>query len=52
MELLHCFQVGLKRLDLGGKVFSNFLNRFITGEEVEKLVDLSAKDIDTSKFFN
>ena len=52
MELSHCFQVGLKRVDLGGKVFSNFLDGFITGEDIKKLVDLSAKDIDASDFFN
>ena len=52
MELFHRFQVGLKRLDYEGKVFSNFLDGFITGKEVKKLVDFPAKDVDASKFFN
>ena len=52
VELFHGFQVGLKCLDLEGKVLGNFLDGFLTGEEVEKLVDLSVEDVDASEFFN
>ena len=34
VELLHDVQVGLESLDLGGEVFSHFLDRFISREEV------------------
>ena len=52
MELFHGYQVGLQFLDLGGQILGNFLNGFITREEIEKLVDLSAKDVNASEFFN
>ena len=49
VEFLHDLQVGLKCLESWG---SNFLDGFIAGKEVKKLVDVSAKDVDTSKFVN
>ena len=53
MELLDDDEVGLQLLDLGGQVFSYLdLDRFIIGQEVENLIDLSFKDVNASVFFN
>ena len=52
MELLDDDKVGLQLLDLGGQVFSYLLNRFIIGQEVKNLIDLSSKDVNAPVFFN
>ena len=46
MELLDDDKVKLQLLNFGGQVFSYLLNRFIIGQEVENLIDLSSKDVE------
>ena len=43
---------GLQGFNLGGQILGNLLNGFISGEEVEDLVDISAKDVNAPEFFN
>ena len=52
MEILHEFQVSLQSFNLMGEVLGDLLDRFIAGKEVEHLIDVSSKDINTSKLFN
>ena len=52
MEILHDFQVGLQNFNLVGEVFSDLLNRFVAGKEIENLIDVSSEDINASKLFN
>ena len=41
VELMHDVQVGLESLDLGGEVFSHFLDGIILREEVKRLPKMS-----------
>ena len=50
VELLHDFQVSLKCFDLGGQVVGHFLDRFVTREEVEYLIDIPAKYVSAAEF--
>ena len=52
VKLLDDFQVGLEGLDLGIKILCDFLDRFITGKEVENLIDVTAKDVNTSELLD
>ena len=52
VELLDDFQVGLKGLDLESKLLSNFLDRFVAGEEVENLIDVTAKDVNATELLD
>ena len=46
VELLDNFQIGLQGFNLGGQILGNLLDGFISGEEVEDLVDVvSAEDV-------
>ena len=51
MKILHNLQVGLQGLDFGGEIFSDLLDRLVTREEVECLIDVSPENIYASKFF-
>ena len=51
-EMLDDFQVGLKGLDLGSKILGDFLDRFVEGEEEKNLIDVSAKDVNTTKLLD
>ena len=51
MKGLHNLQVGLKGLDFGGEIFSDLLDRLVSREEVECLIDVSPENIYTPKFF-
>ena len=48
---LHNLQVGLKGLDFGGEIFSDLLDRLVSREEVECLIDVSPENIYTPEFF-
>ena len=52
MKLLDDFQVGLQGFNLGGQVFSDFLDGFVPGEEVKYLIDISAKDVNAPELFD
>ena len=52
MEILHDFQVGLQSFNLVGDLFGNLLDRFVSGKEVEHLIDVSSEDINASELFN
>ena len=52
VELLDNFQIGLQGFNLGGQVFGDLLDGFISGEEVKDLVDVSAEDVNAPKFLN
>ena len=52
VELLDNFQIGLQGFNLGGQILGDLLNGFISGEEVEDLADVSAKDVNAPEFFN
>ena len=52
MELLDDFQVGLKGLDLGSKILGDFLDQFVAGEEIENLIDVMVKDVNTTELLD
>ena len=52
VELLNDFQIGLKCLDLGSQIFGNFLDRFVAGEEVKNLDDVTAKHINPAELLD
>ena len=52
VELLDNFQIGLQGFNLGGQILGNILNGFISGEEVEDLVNVSVEDVNAPEFFN
>ena len=52
VELLDDFQVGLEGLDLGSKILGNFLDQFVAGEEVKNLIDIMAKDVNTTQLLD
>ena len=45
VKVLHNLQVGLQGLDFGGEIFSDLLDRLVTREEVECLIDVSPENI-------
>ena len=51
MKILHNLQVGLQGLDFGGEVFSDLLDRFVTREEVECLIDVPPENVNASELF-
>ena len=51
MKILHNLQVGLQGLDFGGEVFCDLLDRFITREEVECLIDVPPENVNASELF-
>ena len=52
MELLDDIQVGLQGFNLRGQVLSDFLDWFISGEEVKYMIDSPAKDVNATKLFD
>ena len=52
VEILHDFQGGLQGFNLMGEVFGDLLDRFVVGDEVEYLIDISSEDVNTSELFN
>ena len=52
VEILHDIQVGLQGFNLMGEVFGDLLDRFVVGDEVEYLIDISSEDVNTSELFN
>ena len=51
VKVLHNLQVGLQGLDFGGEIFSDLLDRLVTREEVECLIDVSPENIYTPEYF-
>ena len=52
VAILHDIPVGLQGFNLMGEVFGDLLDRFVVGDEVEYLIDISSEDVNTSELFN